>query len=124
MRFKSILSRIICLHVIAIGITSIFMPLALYWLLNTATNSLHNRAMREQADSVAHHLLPRADGGWTLDLPRSLQDLYSEAIGRYSYAVLDEKGDVLFSSLKNRSPVFPADPLSSSVAFLEIQRSD
>ena len=37
------------LHVVAIGVTSILMPLALYWLLNQAANSLHRDALRSQA---------------------------------------------------------------------------
>ena len=38
-RFRSIISRVVALHVIAIGVTSILMPLALYWLLNQAANA-------------------------------------------------------------------------------------
>jgi len=118
-RFKSIVSRIICLHVIAVAIVSIFMPLSLYWLLSLAVTSLHNADMQDQADSVAHHLVLRADGSWALDLPVGLQDLYSHAYGRYAYAVVDAAGRVLFSSLQDNSPVFPADNRSPAVAFLE-----
>ncbi len=56
-RFKSIISRIVILHVIAVVLTSILMSLALSWLLNLATNNIHNAAMQEQAESVAHHLV-------------------------------------------------------------------
>lgn len=118
-RFKSIVSRIICLHVIAVAIVSIFMPLSLYWLLSLAVTSLHNADMQDQADSVAHHLVLRADGSWALDLPVGLQDLYSHAYGRYAYAVVDAAGRVLFSSLEDNSPIFPADIRSPQVAFLE-----
>jgi signal transduction histidine kinase len=75
--------------------------------------------MQDQADSVAHHLLLRADGSWALDLPVGLQDLYSHAYGRYAYAVVDAAGRVLFSSLQDNSPIFPADIRSPQVAFLE-----
>ena len=108
--FKSIFSRIIFLHVIAMVITAIFMPLALYWFVKSAANDLHDEAMREQADLVARYLVLRADGGWTLDLPPALQALYSQAYGRNAYAILDGSGRVLFSSLENQSPVFPQDP--------------
>jgi len=118
-RFKSIVSRIICLHVIAVAIVSIFMPLSLYWLLSLAVTSLHNADMQDQADSIAHHLVLRADGSWALDLPVGLQDLYSHAYGRYAYAVVDAAGRVLFSSLQDNSPIFPADIRSPQVAFLE-----
>jgi len=117
--FKSIFARIIFLHVIAMVIAAIFMPLVLHWFLKWAANDLHDQAMREQADLVARHLVLRADGSWTLDLPPALQDVYSQAVGRSVYAVLDDSGRILFSSLKDRSAIFSADPHSSDVAYLQ-----
>ena len=122
--FKSIFSRIIFLHVIALVITAIVMPLVLYYFFKWAANDLHDQAMRDQADLVAHYLVLRGDGSWTLDLPPALQDIYSQAVGRYAYAVLDDTGRVLFSSLKDRSPIFSADPRSSNVAYLETRRGN
>ena len=57
-RFRSIISRIVALHVVAIGVTSMLMPLALYYLLNQAANSLHRDALRSQAFTIAQ--LPAA----------------------------------------------------------------
>jgi len=122
--FKSIFSRIIFLHVIALVITAIFMPLVLYYFFKWAANDLHDQAMRDQADLVAHYLVLRPDGTWTLDLPPALQDVYSQAVGRYAYAVLDDSGRVLFSSLKDRSSIFSADPRSSAIAYLETRRGN
>ncbi len=122
--FKSIFSRIIFLHVIALVITAIIMPLVLYYFFKWAANDLHDQAMREQADLVAHYLVLRPDGRWTLDLPPALQDIYSQAVARYAYAVVDDTGRVLFSSLKDRSPIFSADPRSSNVAYLETRRGN
>jgi signal transduction histidine kinase len=119
MRFKSITSRIIWLHVIAIGLTSILMPLALFWLLSSTARDLQHRALHEHADTLARYLKMGADGVWTLALPAGLQELYSEAYGRYGYAVLDEKGAVLFSSLDNHAPIFPADPRLGGADFLQ-----
>ncbi len=116
---KSIFSRIIFLHVIAMVIAAIVMPLVLFWFVKLAANDLHDQAMREQADIVAHHLVLRPDGGWTLDLPPALQALYSQEYGRYAYAVLDDTGRVLFSSLKELSAIFPQDLRSSDIAFME-----
>src|ERR1700686_3988052 len=121
-RFKSIISRIVILHVIAVAITSILMSLALSWLLNHATTNLHNDAMEEQAASVAHHLVPQPDGSLSLALPPDLQGLYSQPYGRYSYAVVDDQGKTLFSSLKDQAPVFPADPRAAAVQFLETRK--
>ena len=106
-RFKSILSRIVCLHIIAVAMTSVFMPAALYWLLNSETNNLHRQAMSDNAEAIAHHLVERPDARWTIDLPAGLRDVYSKAYGRYAYAVLDEKGVVVLSSLADGGPLFP-----------------
>src|ERR1700680_863594 len=75
LRFKSILGRIIFLHVIAIGIICILMPLLLYWLLARETDSLHRVAMRDHADMIARNLKQSPDGGWTLELPAQVRDL-------------------------------------------------
>jgi signal transduction histidine kinase len=123
-RFKSIMSRIMFLHVVAVVVTAIFLPLVLYWFLNSDVEDLQRRAMREQAEALSRHLVPRPDGGWSLDLPADLRDLYSEAYGRYAYTVLDETGHVLFSSRKDWLPIFPVDDHSSNLEFLETRRED
>jgi signal transduction histidine kinase len=120
--FKSIFSRIIFLHVIALVITAIVMPVVLYYFFKWAANDLHNQAMREQAQLVAHYLGLGADGSWTLDLPPALEDIYSQAVGRYAYAVVDDTGRVLFSSSEDRSAIFAADPRSSDISYLETRR--
>jgi signal transduction histidine kinase len=123
-RFKSIISRIVILHVVAVVITSVFMSLALSWLLNYETNNIHSKAMEEQAVAVGEHLGARADGSLDLNLPADLQGLYSQAYGRYSYAVIDQNGRVLFSSLKDHSALFPADTRSADVELLEQRRGE
>jgi signal transduction histidine kinase len=123
-RFKSILSRIVILHVVAVVITSVLMSLALSWLLNYATNNIHNEAMQEQAVSVGEHLTAQPDGGLELDLPQDLLGLYSQAYGRYSYAVIDDRGRVLFSSLRDHAALFPADARASDVEFLQQRFGD
>src|SRR4029450_8520425 len=66
--FKSHFSRIIFLHVIALVITAIVMPVVLYWFFRWAANDLHDQAMREQAQLVGHYSgLPRVGGGWQLE---------------------------------------------------------
>jgi signal transduction histidine kinase len=123
-RFKSIISRIVFLHVVAVVITSILMSLALSWLLSYATNNIHDKAMQEQAVSVGEHLSEKSDGSLELNLPLDLLGLYSQAYGRYSYAVLDRHGKVLFSSLKDHGALFPADAESGDVEFLQQRSGD
>jgi signal transduction histidine kinase len=110
--FKSILSRIVCLHVVAVAMTSVFMPAVLYWLLESETNNLHRQSMRDNAEAIARHLKLEAGGRWVLNLPAGMRDVYSSAYGRYAYAVLDTKGDVLFSSLVDKGPLFAAESAS------------
>ncbi len=112
-RFRSIISRVVALHVVAIGITSILMPLALYWLLNQAANSLHRDALRGQAATIAGFLRPQPDGGVVLDIPTDIQPLYSGGYGLYAYAVLDSSGRVLFSSRSDGSALFTLEESSS-----------
>ncbi len=108
-RFKSILSRIVCLHVVAVAMTSVFMPAALYWLLESETNNLHRQSMRDNAEAIARRLALRPDGSWALNLPIGMREVYSSAYGRYAYAVLDGGGQVLFSSLDDKGPLFPSE---------------
>jgi len=110
------------LHVIALVITAIVMPVVLYWFFKWAANDLHDQAMRDQAQLVAHYLVLQADGTWTLDLPPALEDIYSQAVGRYAYAVVDDAGRVLLSSSDDRSAIFADDPRSSDIAYLETRR--
>ncbi|MDI1287460.1 MAG: HAMP domain-containing sensor histidine kinase [Reyranella sp.] len=111
-RLRSILSRVVALHVVAIGVTSVLMPLALYWLLNQAANNLHRDALRGQAVTIGSFLRPRPDGGLALDIPEDVRPLYSDGYGLYSYAILDTTGHVLFSSRADGSALFP--PTESS----------
>jgi signal transduction histidine kinase len=123
-RFQSIISRIVILHVVAVVIASIFMSLALSWLLSYATNNIHNEAMQEQAVTVGEHLSAQPDGRLELNLPLDLLGLYSQAYGRYLYAVVDDQGRVLFSSLADHAALFPVDARSVDVEFLQERRGD
>jgi signal transduction histidine kinase len=122
--FKSIQSRIISLHVIAIALTSAFLPLALFLLLRSQATELQHRALRDNADTVAQYLEKMPDGGWSLNLPGSLQKLFSDAYGRYGYAVLDGSGRALFSSSRETKALFAADTSRPDPVFFESRRGE
>src|SRR6201991_468617 len=124
LRFQSIISRIVFLHVVAVVITSILMSVALSWLLSYATVNIHNKAMQEQAASVGELLKVGPDGRLVLNLPSELLGLYSQPYGRYSYAVISERGEVLFSSLANHAALFPNDRRASAIAYLQRRHGD
>jgi signal transduction histidine kinase len=104
-RFTSLTSRIVFLHIVAVAVAAIFLPLVLFWLLNSEIDQLHRAAMQDQAEVLGERLAVKPDGTIGLDLPDSLKDLYSEAYGRYQYDVLDAAGRVLFSSHKSGGPI-------------------
>ncbi|WP_298874318.1 ATP-binding protein [uncultured Bradyrhizobium sp.] len=103
--FKSLISRIVFLHIIAVAVVAIFLPLVLFWLLNSEIDQLHRAAMRAQAETLAERIAVNADGKVTFNLPESLRGLYSEAYGRYQYDIRDDDGRLLFSSHKKTGDV-------------------
>lgn len=117
-RLRSIISRIVALHVVAIAVTSILIPLALNWLLNQAANSLHADALRGQAFTIGSFLRPQPDGRLALDMPPEVRPLYSDEYGLYVFAVLDTAGHVLFSSRVDGGTVFAPDVHSQREWFL------
>ena len=117
-RFQSIISRVVALHVVAIGVTSILMPLALFLLLDQAADSLHRDALRSQATTIGGFLRPQPGGGVVLDMPADLEPLYSGGYGLYAYAVLDQAGRVLFSSRTDGEALFPPDEARSGGWFM------
>ncbi len=117
--FKSITRRIIFLHVVAILITSVFMPVALYLLLRSAADDLQHRALRENAGLIASHLSLEANGRIALDLPPELVALFSESYGRYVYSVANASGRVLYSSLHSGKAVFENSAGGRTPEYLE-----
>jgi signal transduction histidine kinase len=123
LRFRSVVSRIAALHLVAIIATSLFMPLALFLMLRHAALELHERALREHAGEIAGFIRTTPDGGLRLDMPPALAELYSEAYGRYAFAVLDEDGAVLFSSLPDRRAIAKAPQPQRDIAYFSRGRS-
>jgi signal transduction histidine kinase len=98
-RFRSVLSRILALHIAAIVVTSACIPLALFLMLRSAAESLHHQALRNQAAEIVHYLRKEPDGTLRLSLPPGLAEFYSKGYGRAAYTVIGADGRVLFSSL-------------------------
>lgn len=99
---------------IVVAIICILMPLFLYWLLARETENLHRVAMRDHAEILAHNLKQGRDGKWTIELPEPVRDLYSATYGRYAFAIIDDSGNVLLSSLADRGLIFPVPQSSNS----------
>ena len=99
--FNSITTRIILLHAITIVLTSAFMPFTLYFLLQSAAEDLQHRSLQENVELIRRYLTEEPDGRVELRLPPDLKALFAESYGRYAYAIVDESGHVLFSSLRD-----------------------
>ena len=104
-RFRSVISRIAFLHIIAVVVTCLAMPAALYFMLDHAVTQLHEHALRGQAREIAESLSRDPNGKWRLNLSPRLGELYSEAYGRYQYDIRDADGRLLFSSHKKAGGV-------------------
>jgi hypothetical protein len=102
-RFGSIRQRLIAMHFIAVLAAALVLPMVLYWRVDTTAQSLHERALREQAGQILRYLHQRTDGGWTLDLPDRVRQLYSAGYERYGFAILRRDGQVLFPTLGTMS---------------------
>jgi signal transduction histidine kinase len=109
-RFRSVVGRAIALNLMAIAVTSIFMPLALYLMLRHAADDLHERALREQADELVRLIDRSPDGALRVHLTPSLADLYSPDYARYSYAIGTPDGGVLLSSFPEHHPITNGTP--------------
>lgn len=120
-RFKSITARIIFLHVVAVVATALVVPVVLYLFMNSNVKSVHQQALREQADWLGRHLVRGPGDAWTLDLPADFADLFSPAYGRYSYAVLDGTGRAVLSSQQPPAPLFATEAGRADDAFRVIE---
>ncbi|MCK1383336.1 ATP-binding protein [Bradyrhizobium sp. 21] len=121
--FKSLIWRIVFLHIVAIAVVAIFLPLVLFWLLNSEIDQLHRDAMRAQAEVLAERIVAQPDGLLTFNLPDSLRGLYSEAYGRYQYDIRDAEGHLLFSSRHKTGTATAAPPLSETISGAGVTRT-
>jgi signal transduction histidine kinase len=78
--------------------------------------------LRQQAAEIVTYVNAAPNDALRLDLPRPLAELYSEAYGRYAFAVLDDKGNVLFSSLSGNRPITAVSPRGDKAVYFTDHR--
>ncbi|WP_246791574.1 sensor histidine kinase [Bradyrhizobium commune] len=110
------------MHIVAVAVVAIFLPLVLFWLLNSEVDQLHRDAMRAQAEVLAERIVPQADGTLAFNLPDSLRGLYSDAYGRYQYDIRDGEGRLLFSSHRKVGTTVTAPRLSETISGAGVTR--
>lgn len=117
--FRSILSRILWLHVVALGAAAIAVPLAAFWLLNSTANGFENRTLRAHAASIASHLRIDQTGRWNLDLPSDLRTFYARGFNGFAYSVIDEEGRTIFTSLPREGAILAGRSDSASPIYFQ-----
>jgi len=120
--FKSLISRIVFMHIVAVAVVAIFLPLVLFWLLSSEVDQLHRDAMRAQAEVLAERIVAQPDGTLSFILPDSLRGLYSDAYGRYQYDIRDGEGRLLFSSHRKTGASIAAARLSETISGAGVTR--
>jgi signal transduction histidine kinase len=116
--FRSIRSRIIWMHIIAVAAVSIALPLAVRLLLNSTALSFEHENMRRHEVEIAQ-ALRWTGSGWQLDLPQDLRTLYEHGYSGFAFAIVDDKGKVLFSSLRNQGALMPPGPPGGKASFFQ-----
>lgn len=118
-RFKSIVSRILWLHIIAVGVTSVAVIAAIYIVLDSTAASFENQVLRDHADTIALYLSIGPDKSLNLDLPADLHTVYAHGYGGFAYAVVDQSGKVLFSSRSGNEPILAPDPRQAAPLYFQ-----
>lgn len=121
LRFKSILQRIISLHVVALAGVFGAISFAVWFVLDATANDFEQRLLLDHAMTVAEHLQLAGDR-WTIDLPPDLAALYGRGYGGYALAIIDENGHVVSSSLPRRETLFTPDMPLRTPAFFHQRR--
>ena len=104
--FRSLRSRIIWLHVIAIGAICIALPVAVRLLLDSTTLTFEHETIRRHEAEIARSLT-WTPSGYRLELPSDLRTLYEHGYSGFAFAIVDDRGRVLFSSLPNHTALLP-----------------
>ncbi len=108
--FKSILTRIISLQVVAFGVALIAVLVAAHLLLGSGPVRFENGSLRAHAATIANYLTQQADGSLRLDLPSDPRRYYASGLGGLAYAVTDADGNVLLSSHSNQYRILKNGP--------------
>ena len=118
-RFKSIVSRIVWLHIIAVGVTSIAVIAAIYFVLDATTATFENQVLRDHAATIALYLSVSPDGDVDLNLPADIHTMYAHGFDGFAYAVVDRSGKVLFSSRAGNEAILASDPRSATPLYFQ-----
>jgi signal transduction histidine kinase len=118
---QSILSRIAWLHVAALAVAAIAMPLSSYLLLNNAATAFEDRILRAHADELTHYLKVE-DSRILLELPSDLHVFYAQGFDGFSFAIHDTGGHAIAASKGH--PILHKASYQSAPRFFERVRGN
>src|SRR5215831_15381672 len=121
-KFNSLLSRIVWLHVLTIGIAAIAVPFSTYFLLSDIATQFENQTLREHADIVARYVEAQ-DSGVTVNLPADLRAFYADAVSGFGLTVVDDSGQMVFSSLSGGPAFLNIDPEATEPNYFQRSNS-
>ena len=116
--FNSLLWRIIWLHLLAVAVLAVILPLAVRLLLNSTVSSFEHLTVRRHEAAIAASL-QRSPAGWRLDLPEALRSDYAQASSGFAFAIVDGDNRVLFSSLPSHGALFPRSLSSDRPSYFQ-----
>ncbi|MGE5146589.1 MAG: histidine kinase dimerization/phospho-acceptor domain-containing protein, partial [Candidatus Eiseniibacteriota bacterium] len=79
----------------------------LYLKASATEAALRNRTLIEQARDIASHLVVERDGTIALKLPPPLAEAYDDPHSAYHFAVRDDHGRLIYSSIGQVNPLLP-----------------
>ena len=103
---NSLLWQIIWLHLLAVAVLAVVLPLSVRQLLSSTAADFQHQTLRRHEAAIAD-ALQRTPTGWRLQLPPALRTQYAQASSGFAFAILDARDRVLFSSLASHGPLFP-----------------
>lgn len=118
LRTDSILFRIAWLHIAALAVAAVAVPLASYLLLSSTANSFENQTLRRHAGTIVRYL-KRSNTGWKLSLPDDLSVFYARNFDGFAFSVVDDKGRLIASSRPSTVPIFEGQKNSAEPQYFQ-----
>lgn len=116
----SILWRIVGLHMVALCVATLFMPVAIYLLLRSNADVLEEKRLSTRAEVISQSLHLGKDGRWRLDMDPALLSLYERGFSGLAFAVTNGPGQVLFAAPKKVNEVLAGAPHEQQTAYFDV----
>lgn len=117
---RSIFSRILWLHVVALCAVAVVMPLAIYLLLSMNADLLEKRRLNARAMAMTQMLDMSPQGRIRMRMDPVLKSLYERSFSGLAFAVVDEKGTILFAAPQQVNDVLASAPREMETTFFDL----